>query len=62
MNKKMQLYNRLHKLNTALIITLGFAVNMASVKDVWYPGAVQNGSHRSNPPKIITPAKPRVII
>ena len=25
MNKKMQLYNRLHKLNTAQIITLGFA-------------------------------------
>jgi hypothetical protein len=42
--------------------TLVVAVNMASVKEVWYPGAVQNGSHRSNPPKIITPAKPRVII
>ena len=25
MNKRMQLYNRLHKLNTAQIITLGFA-------------------------------------
>ena len=36
MNKKMQLYNRLHKLNTAQIITLGFAGVIISVAAVLY--------------------------
>ena len=42
--------------------TLVAAVKTASGKVTACPGALQNGSHKINPPTKITPAKPRAII
>ena len=48
MNKKMQLYNRLHKLNTAQIITLGFAgVIILGGLLLWLPFCTAPGYHTS---------------
>ncbi len=48
MNKKMQLYNRLHKLNTAQIITLGFAgVIILGGLLLWMPFSTASGYHTS---------------
>ena len=48
MNKKMQLYNRLHKLNTAQIITLGFAgVIILGGLLLWLPFCTAPGNHTS---------------
>lgn len=48
MNKKMQLYNRLHKLNTAQIITLGFAgMIILGGLLLWLPFCTAPGYHTS---------------
>ena len=48
MNKRMQLYNRLHKLNTAQIITLGFAgVIILGGLLLWLPFCTAPGYHTS---------------
>ena len=48
MNKKMQLYHRLHKLNTAQIITLGFAgVVILGGLLLWLPFSTAPGYHTS---------------